>query len=83
MVTAKFGTCVVDNTTNGAVPVVTVLRNCVPDMLPLTCSLSMLLSVAEPITTLPEYCASLTKPVSITSILGIPEMSLTEKIVPV
>jgi hypothetical protein len=36
-----------------------------------------------PMSTLPEYCAILTVPVSSTSILGIPEMSLTLKIVPV
>jgi hypothetical protein len=41
-------------------------------------------SVAVPPTkTLPEYCASLTVPVSNTSIEGIPDTSLTEKIVPV
>jgi hypothetical protein len=39
--------------------------------------------VVPPTNTLPEYCASLTAPESRTSIDGIPEMSLTEKSVPV
>jgi hypothetical protein len=50
---------------------------------PFTCIISVLLSVDVPTRILPENSANLIVPSSSTSIDGIPEMSLTEKIVPV
>ena len=50
---------------------------------PVTCNLLTPSVVVPAIKTLPLYCASLTVPVDNTSILGIPDTSLTENIVPV
>jgi hypothetical protein len=49
---------------------------------PATCSVLVPLSVPVRISTLPEYCAIFTNPVSKTSMLGIPDTSFTENIVP-
>ena len=81
-------TLVVDVIVNGAVPVATVDVNVdplsvVPIIEPLTCNLSVVLSVFVPIITLPENLANFIRPVSSTSILGIPEISFTENMVPV
>jgi hypothetical protein len=54
----------------------------VAQTVPLTCSLSVPLSVPVPINTFPVYWATFTKPVSKTSMLGIPETSFTENMVP-
>ena len=51
--------------------------------LPVTCNLFTPSSTPVPISTLPPYCANLTSPVLVTSILGIPDISFAEKIVPV